>query len=350
MDTTADRRHDWEEAIEDDLCKIASELVRGRIGFLFGSGMSIPGGGISGPQLAEELIVRGHFPRARRADDQHMEQVSEAANRYPLEAIASGVATELTFQDEGLRQLLKHVTFGGKDPETHDGHTQLATIVNRLGSLSMLFTTNWDGLLEQALGASAETISKDRQITTLDEVLSEKTAVVHLHGTFEDEPLLKEADLMNPDGPLFQLFLSELMSKSFVFVGYSLSDPEIRALYYKAANVLASRDKKLRKRTYVVFPCRNDVDRRISTRTWDARNATYIPLGADEFFKRLVQELETQAMHEVKDDLAKRLGVERAALEKKVDELMALFPDLATRDRVLMYLHSVTQGPRQVRQ
>lgn len=238
------------------------------------------------------------------------------------------------------------IVFGGREPQCHNGHRQVASIVNRLGNIKLLFTTNWDSLLEKAFGDSAAPIWKDEQLVNLDDLLAQKVGIVHLHGTLDDNPLIQENDLMNPAGPFFQLFLSELMSKSFVFVGYSLSDPNIRALYYKAASVLAERTKNLHKTTFVVCPPRDEVDRLVASHVWDARNATYIPLGGEEFFDRLKHELETQALDHFKRELEKRLEVTRAELDVKIDQIVSVFPDFETREQALLYLYSITRTPK----
>jgi hypothetical protein len=149
---------------------------------------------------------------------------------------------------------------------------------------------------------------------------------------------------MDLDNPLFQLFLSEMMTKSFVFVGYSLSDPNIRALYYKASDILAKINKDLRKTTYVVFPPHDDVDRMISDCIWQARNATYIPLDARDFFSRLQTAIETHALNEIKEQLCKRLGVGMELINQRVEEIRRVFPDFSSSERVLLYLYSITKG------
>jgi hypothetical protein len=336
---------DWQRNIDKHIRQIAKEMLRGRIGFLFGAGMSIPSGGLPGSTLALELVKAGHF--SEPLDPSEEQQMQDAASRYPLEAIAAGVAPNLTFQEAGLVELLKKTAFGGKDPDIHPGHKDLAAILKRIGSVRMLFTTNWDLLLKKAIGESAEVITptnEKKYIFRLSEMLAEKVAIVHLHGTFDDEPLIREQDLMSPDGPLFQIFLGELMTKSFVFVGYSLSDPNIRALYYKVGDILTTRHEKLQKTTYIVFPARNHVDRIVSMETWKARNATYVPLGADEFFRRLHRELETAATDELKEELRKRLGLSDVAeINNKIDEIIAVFPDFTTPHAALLYLYSITK-------
>lgn len=269
------------------------------------------------------------------------------ASKYPLEAIASVAESEITFQETQLCNILKEVVFKGEKPELHDGHKHMATIMQRLGTVRLLFTTNWDTLLEEALGNIAVTITnKEFHTLNLDEVLRDKIGVVHLHGTFNEEPLIKEKDLMSSRKPLFSLFLAELMAKSFVFVGYSLSDPNIRSLYFQANEILTSQRINLKKLTYVVFPPDNDVDRKISSEIWSSplRNAKYIPLAADEFFKRLYEQLEGKAMIELKKELQTRLSMTRDELNSKIEEIRSVFPDFAADQQVLGYLNMITKG------
>lgn len=215
----------------------------------------------------------------------------------------------------------------------------------RLTAPRLLFTTNWDTLIEEELSEGAVTITNNNlKMFELEEILLEKIGVVHLHGTFEDEPLIKESDLMSTDRPLFSLFLAELMTKSFVFVGYSLSDPNMRALYFRVDDILNRQRQNLRKLTYIVFPAKNDVDRSVSAATWSARNAKYIPLAADEFFERLHGRLGAKAIREIKDELKERLGVGEEELNGKIDDIKSVFTDLRATEQVLGYLDEITRG------
>ena len=109
---------------------------------------------------------------------------------------------------------------------------------------------------------------------------------------------------------------------------------------------MAERTKNLHKTTFVVCPPRDEVDRLVASHVWDARNATYIPLGGEEFFDRLKHELETQALDHFKRELEKRLEVTRAELDVKIDQIVSVFPDFETREQALLYLYSITRTPK----
>lgn len=339
---------DWEREVDNSVAHIAGELAHRRIGFLFGAGMSIQSGGISGRQVAFELILRSlykHEADKEEVDQAVKQNIDAVASKYPLEAIASGIQSEFPFQGTELNSILKEVVFRGEAPELHAGHTDLASIMALLNTPRLLFTTNWDTLIEDALEDRAVTITHNNFRSIFkDDVLSNRIGVVHLHGTFEDDPLIEETDLMSTDRPLFSLFVAELMTKSFVFVGYSLSDPNMRALYFAVNEILMKQRVHLGKITYVVFPARNDVDRTVSAATWGARKAKYIPLPANEFFKRLHEQLEMKGIKELKEELRKRLSLTQQELDDKVNEIKSVFPDLGTNEQVLVYLDTITRG------
>lgn len=112
---------DWEKDIDNNISHIAGELVRGRINFLFGAGMSIQSGGIPAKKLAFELILRSlyKFETDKERFNKELEkQIHDVASRYPLEAISSGIGKEFPFQTTDLTNILKQVVFAGNEPRS----------------------------------------------------------------------------------------------------------------------------------------------------------------------------------------------------------------------------------------
>lgn len=329
------------------IADIARELLNGRVGFLVGAGMSIPSGGMSGYNLIYDLILKSLLSELHdQVPSDVAKQLKEIAGKFPLEAVAEGVVPHLPFKQRALEEYLRNNVFGGKEPEPHDGHAAFASLLTRLRARTRtVFTTNWDSLLEDALGGFGKAITESTFRDTNDVIDSGKIAVIHLHGTFADNPVLKESELMNPDLPLFQIFLSELLTKAFVFVGYSLSDPNIRALYYRSGAML-KRSEKLDKTTYIVSPVSSNVEELLSHAVWEARNATFIPMGAVEFFQALYQETTTYALDSLKRRLYSRLSVSPEELQAKVDEIIRVFPSFEYPEQVLLYLDAITRGGR----
>lgn len=343
---TTPYKPDWNSDWDNDIAHIADQLLSNRAGFLFGAGMSIPSGGIPATELAFELVLGSLYKHASKPLNPSTEEsLRKVAQKFPLEAVAQGAVASLPFSDDELEQLLRTVTFKGETPEIHSGHRLLASIVAKV-RLRLLFTTNWDNLLKDALGDSGAVIT-EQKFRDLDRKLDQgKTAVIHLHGTFEDSPLIKERDLMDADRPLFQVFVGELLSKVFVFVGYSLGDPNIRSLYHKIDQILQRKSEKLGKTTYVISPPASEADLKLSTAVWRSRHAKYIPLGAEQFFLKLHDQLTTHSLSALKDRLRTRLNVSLEDLQVKLDEIVSVFPQFENPEQVLLYLDAITRGGR----
>lgn len=346
MSTEPDK---WKEDCENQISAIANHLVAGRIGFLFGAGMSIPSGGISGEQLALQLIRKAFYPKFR--DSQHpmptqlAQDIKDVAHKFPLEAIAEGAMNVFTFELDELEKTLKADVFAGKEPQSHDGHKSLSSLVKKL-NIRTLYTTNWDNLLEKEIGSSSKSITENK-LRTLEAVYSAgETAIIHLHGTFDDNPLICERDLMDPERPLFQIFMADLISKAFVFVGYSLSDFNIRALYSKSREILERRSSKLTKKTFIVAPPSSESERHVASEVWKSRGAIYIPMGAEEFFKALYTEVVTKALDELKTKIRIQLGVTLADLQSKIESIKKVFPQFEDEAQVLHYLEAIIRGAK----
>jgi hypothetical protein len=331
---------------QNNITRIAKELLSGRIGFLFGSGMSTPSGGINGKDLAYRLIKDGLFPGIPSSVALES-SLREVASKYPLEAIAAGVRIDQTFQSAGFTKMLREVSFPNGPPAQHDGHRELAKIIAKIRTIRMLFTTNWDSLLEEAVGQGqaleVSAKNQDKYIFDIEDHKLKNVLVIHLHGTFDD-PIICENEVMNVDTSLYQLFMGELMTKCFVFVGYSLSDPDTRAIYYRVSDILTRVHKDFGKTTYIVSPPSNEEDRLVSDCIWEARHATYIPLGAEEFFVSLNSAIAAYALGEMKEQLRKRLGLSSMDLiDQRIEEIMKVFPDLGSTEKALLYLYSMTK-------
>lgn len=344
MTDPAGTRADWMEQRDNDIAQIATQLVTGRLGFLIGAGMSVPSGGIPGMALAKELLWRSLFAHKHAPLEPDFEkQLGSVSSKYPLEAIAEACSKVLAFGEHELQLLLQEVVFPGGS-HRHAGHTALAVIVNRF-AVRTIYTTNWDTLLEDAIGTGVAQPITESDLRRLDKVYdSGHVAVVHLHGTFSKAPLVREPDLMDPEKPLFQLFLADLIKKAFVFVGYSLSDPNIRALYWRSRQMLSTRDQKLNKSTYVVSPAENDVERRTASAVWLERGVRYVPMAAEDFFATLQAEAATHALSVLKEELRRRLNLGPDELRKKIDQVLLSFPEFGSEDQVLFYLTAATRG------
>ena len=113
---------------------------------------------------------------------------------------------------------------------------------NALGELKFktIYTTNYDLHIEGAIKDAGRT---PFSISTYEDFLSSRTInydceVLKFHGTLQmqDTIILTESqyfERMNLEGAIDQKLRSDILRNSFLFIGYSFSDPNIRYIFYK---------------------------------------------------------------------------------------------------------------------
>lgn len=101
----------------------------------------------------------------------------------------------------------------------------------------IIYTTNYDRNIEGIYRIRNREYHKISNIRNLADVGS-GTQIVKFHGDFDDDNslVLTESDYFNRlafDTPLDIKLRSDSLGRSLLFVGYSLSDPNVRLLLYK---------------------------------------------------------------------------------------------------------------------
>ncbi len=159
--------------------------------------------------------------------------------------------------EKGRKGLLTHVrTEVGKHKQPGKLHMALATL-----GVPVIFTTNYDQLLESAVanveGVPPDVIIHDEHVGLLDDV--RRTTVIKLHGCLslpESIVLARDEYETFPDThPAMIAYLQSLLAtRTFLFIGTSLSDPDFRSLhaairralgkYQRPAYLLDGRPKK----------------------------------------------------------------------------------------------------------
>ncbi len=104
----------------------------------------------------------------------------------------------------------------------------------------LMLTTNWDPLLKRAFEAAGESAREFWKNNQLAGIPAADHAVLKLHGNFSDAEsmIITETDyvlamqsiIKHTAGTLWGYAASLLAQYSFIFVGYSLSDPTMRLL------------------------------------------------------------------------------------------------------------------------
>ncbi len=129
----------------------------------------------------------------------------------------------------------------------------------------LIYTTNYDANLETAFrlhGREYVKIANTRDIARANGAV---TQIVKFHGDFEDDQslVIAETDYFNRlsfTSPLDIKFWADALGRTILFVGYSMSDLNIRLLLHKLAQMWrASGYEKDRPAPVVFMPTRNDV-------------------------------------------------------------------------------------------
>jgi hypothetical protein len=281
-----------------------------------------------GIDLAEKLL-REFFPSSSE-NPPNDKQLEELAKVYPLECITQAVESMPGLGRSDLTSRLKSI-FIDSEPEPSSAHDDFESVCLWGGTprFYIVFTTNFDMLLEKKLGNRlAVTITEENAKDIKGHNHQGKICVIHLHGILEEQNYkVTEADLYDKTySVLNSEFRSALTtSDAFVFVGYSLNDPDFRDVYMDFRNEIQDR-KRLDRSTYVVSPAKNSYHYEIGKAVWDARGAVWIPLKADAFFARLKSIMDSQLREDVfKNAMKKHNYKDEAAFRDFVAKFADLF-------------------------
>lgn len=295
--------------------QIATGILSKRVTFLFGAGMSmesdVPGSnGILLELLDEFFPVGSKKPSSERK--------LTLMREYPFEAIVAAIVKELDKKNR-LTEILK-TTLLSEAYKPHAGHFDFLTICFWFGQplIRKIYTTNFDLLIEQAFGDSrATTVTEENAEEIEDSISRGKIPVIHLHGTLDKEYFILEEDVLKEEPTSLQNeFEADLSRKVFVLVGYSMNDPDFRLIY-------ARYQKKIKgsKKTYVVYPGGDEFSYELGQAVWKTRNATWIPLGAKDFFTRLKLQLELHAIEDLREHVKKHRKINDESLDDLIDRV-----------------------------
>lgn len=143
----------------------------------------------------------------------------------------------------------------------------------------IIYTTNFDRNLETSLRLHGRDFVKVTNAKDVARVREGVTQVVKFHGDFEDDQslVIAETDYLQRlafDTPLDIKFRADALGKTILFVGYSLSDLNIRLLLYRLWQTWrASGYEKDRPRSYVFMIRPNPVEEAVLEQ-WGIRAVT----------------------------------------------------------------------------
>lgn len=136
-----------------------------------------------------------------------------------------------------------------KQSEIHKSIVQL--------KFPIIYTTNYDRWLEKSFEAYDIKFSKITNVADIAKIRNGATQIVKLHGDFDDDAsiVLTESsyfDRLNFESPLDIKLRADTLGRTILFIGYSLTDINIRYLLYRLHKQWQSPDVEYaRPRSYV---------------------------------------------------------------------------------------------------
>jgi hypothetical protein len=292
---------------------IASHLLEGDAEFMIGAGMSVEAGAPGGLKLAK-VLIKAFFPNTEE-DAPGDDAIDELAQAFPLEAVAEAAEIRLLGGRDELASLLKSIYLDDSLAPT-TAHKLFHAIALWGGEprLSRIFTTNFDSLLLQVMGHSAVAVNENNPGEARAAPARGQIPLLYLHGSLDHEFQLTESDIFkNRLRGLHATFQAALIEAGvFVFVGYSMSDPDFRGIYMRYRDELSLRRER-GDSTFVVSPSRSEYHYLLGKDIWGARRARWIPLDATDFFSRLKRALDERGRSHMRDAIMARRGLKDLA-------------------------------------
>jgi hypothetical protein len=133
----------------------------------------------------------------------------------------------------------------------------------------MIYTTNYDRWLEIAFQRRHEKYIKIANVGDFTKIRDGVTQIIKLHGDFDDDKSLVLTETsyferLTFESPLDIKLRSDTIGKTVLFVGYSLSDVNIRYLLYKLHRLWAeSKFSAARPKSYVFLTRPNPIQEAI---------------------------------------------------------------------------------------
>jgi hypothetical protein len=171
----------------------------------------------------------------------------------------------------GIGPLRSWLDRNWKTAEDRVAQSRLHRLIVELG-FPVIYTTNYDRNLETAFDVYRRPYAK---ISNAKEIASAREGITHIvkfHGDFDDDSslVLTETDFLNRlsfNSPLDIKLRADALANTILFIGYSMSDPNIRLLLHRIWQIWEeSGHRHDRPRSFVFMPTQNPVQEAILAR------------------------------------------------------------------------------------
>lgn len=111
--------------------------------------------------------------------------------------------------------------------------------------VGLMYTTNYDDFLERSIALNGKSVQSIVSASDMVKGTSIDVEVVKFHGDLAspDTMVVSESDYFNrllTDTPLDIRLRADLLSSNFLFLGYSLSDPNVRSMLFRLSQIRRS--------------------------------------------------------------------------------------------------------------
>lgn len=267
-----------------------NEIKTGNCVIFAGAGISTEGGMYGKPTFYEEI----------------MSEFEEKEIEIPFPALMQKYCDE--FDNGGknslIRKIIQRLEDFSRNDEIYRSSSRFHRDIAKIPSVKTIVTTNWDNFFERELNILVPMIdNKDipfwddnkKQILKIHGSVTRPETIVATSNDYEETIEVKSKEL------IFTKLKDLMATKTFIFVGYSLRDDNIRLIYDSILKKLGL----FARRAYIVNPTKNEEVIKI----WEERNMKIISEGSISFMEELKEKLTEDDIifgERVISDLSKR--------------------------------------------
>lgn len=135
-------------------------------------------------------------------------------------------------------------------------------------NIPIIYTTNFDRCIERAYALRGKKYIKITKVEDLCKHCTDETQIIKFHGDFDDDNsiVLTESSYFNRmdfESSLDIKLRSDILGKSLLFIGYSLSDINMRYMIYKLNKLWAVDNSSLPPKSYIFMTNPNLVQEKV---------------------------------------------------------------------------------------